>query len=343
MRDLRDYLTAAKDGSPANPGSPFNVKAASVTLRNFNREEIAALYAQHAADTGQIIDNAAVDRVYWWTMGQPFLVNALAGICVDELVHDRGVSVGVDHIEAAKERLVLSRTTHLDALAQRLRDARVAPIMASVIAGEAGIPYHSDDYDYCVDLGLLSNDRREAHIACPLYREVIARELTIDAQRGMALPTARWLRADGTLNAAVLVDGFRAWWRENAEFARGANAAGYHEALVHLTFMAFLQRVVNGGGRIVREFAAGRGAVDLVVELAGKRTVIELKRVRAGRDSRERIVEVGVGQLVAYLDTLGESEGWLLVFDQNEGLDWESRLWSEDRVEGAYVLHLRGA
>ncbi|MBM4368620.1 MAG: ATP-binding protein, partial [Deltaproteobacteria bacterium] len=35
MRDLRDYLSAAKDGASVNPGSPFNIKAASLTLRGF--------------------------------------------------------------------------------------------------------------------------------------------------------------------------------------------------------------------------------------------------------------------------------------------------------------------
>jgi hypothetical protein len=30
--------------------------------------------------------------------------------------------------------------------------------------------------------------------------------------------------------------------------------------------MAFLQRVVNGGGRITRQFAVGSGPADLLVE-----------------------------------------------------------------------------
>ena len=35
MRDLRDYLTAAKGGTAVNSGSPFNIKAGSLTLKNF--------------------------------------------------------------------------------------------------------------------------------------------------------------------------------------------------------------------------------------------------------------------------------------------------------------------
>ena len=33
-------------------------------------------------------------------------------------------------------------------------------------------------------------------------------------------------------------------------------SAPYHEAAAHLVLMAYLQRVINGGGRIEREYAA---------------------------------------------------------------------------------------
>jgi len=72
MRDLRDYLAHAKDGVAVNPDSPFNVKAASVTLRNFNAAEVEELYGQHTAATGQVFDSEAVARAFWWTAGQPY-------------------------------------------------------------------------------------------------------------------------------------------------------------------------------------------------------------------------------------------------------------------------------
>ena len=78
LRDLKDYLVEAKGGLPPNPGSPFNIKSHSLTLRNFTRDEVAELYAQHTEDTGQVFTQQAVDRAFFWSRGQPFLVNALA-------------------------------------------------------------------------------------------------------------------------------------------------------------------------------------------------------------------------------------------------------------------------
>jgi AAA domain len=78
LRDLRDYLTESKDGERVNPGSPFHVKATSLRVRDFSAEEVAALYAQHTAETGQVFTDDAVARAFWWTRGQPFLTNAVA-------------------------------------------------------------------------------------------------------------------------------------------------------------------------------------------------------------------------------------------------------------------------
>jgi len=43
--------------------------------------------------------------------------------------------------------------------------------------------------------------------------------------------------------------------------------------------MAFLQRVLNGGGHIDREYAAVRGRMDLLVEYNERKYVIEIKLV----------------------------------------------------------------
>ncbi len=343
MRDLRDYLAEAKGGVPVNPGSPFNIKAESITLQNFTHAEVAALYAQHTADTGQAFSPEAVAEADRLTRGQPFLVNALAKICIDKLVPDRSCTVEAGHIAGAREQLILSRTTHLDSLAQRLREPRVARVIAPIIEGTGAIEASSDDFTYCIDLGLVAPHARPPEIANPIYREIIARELSLVVQDNLRLPERPWKRADGSLDTAVLVENFLQWWRENSEFGEQNTPEYYREAFVHLCFMAYLQRVVNGGGQVHREYAAGTGRVDLCVEMGGRRAVVELKRVRAAVDTLERVLSGGVEQLSGYLDRLGEREGWLLVFDQRPGRTWDERLWSEDRQVGGRVLHLRGA
>ena len=267
MRDLRDYLVQSKDGRRINPGSPFNIKAASLTLRNFNHTEVGELLGQHTAETGQPFLPEALAEIARITDGQPFLVNALADLCVSALVPDRAQPITRAHVDTARERLILSRTTHLDNLSERLKEPRVAAIVQAVLLGDAphSIPYDSDDFAYVEDLGLLRRGPDGAEAANPLYREVLARALSLEVQCAIPRPWWPWALPDGRLDMAGLLTAFRGWWREHADGVWG-QVPRYPEAVPHLAMCAFLQRVVNGGGKVHREFAAGRGAMDLLIE-----------------------------------------------------------------------------
>jgi hypothetical protein len=94
-------------------------------------------------------------------------------------------------------------------------------------------------------------------IANALYREVLARQLTSERQASLPEARFRWTLPDGRLDMAALVEAFREWWRENADSLREGQGM-YREAAPHIAFMAFLQRLVSGGGRIFRECTSGR-------------------------------------------------------------------------------------
>lgn len=153
---------------------PPRVLVKSLTLRAFTRDEVQELYAQHTAETGQAFDPGSIDRAFDLTRGQPWLVNALAATAVDELALDRGAPVTVAHIDRAKERLILSRATHLDALADKLQEDRVRSVIQPVLSSqEVGSDVSRDDIDYVVDLGLIARDEAgNLVIANPIYREV---------------------------------------------------------------------------------------------------------------------------------------------------------------------------
>ncbi|WP_449571526.1 hypothetical protein [Methanospirillum sp.] len=63
-------------------------------------------------------------------------------------------------------------------------------------------------------------------------------------------------RPDGRLDTRYLFTAFQQFYRENSGI--WLEIAQYREAGPQLLLMAFLQRVVNGGGRIEREYGLGR-------------------------------------------------------------------------------------
>jgi hypothetical protein len=124
----------------------------------------------------------------------------------------------------------------------------------------------------------------------------------------------------------LLLAAFQEFFAEHSE--AWLSRFDYQEAGPHLLLMAFLQRIINGGGRIMHEFALGAGRADLVVEFGGARSVLELK-LRQGEQTQKE----GVAQLCTYLDRLGETEGHLLIFDRRKTMPWASKLFLEE-IEG---------
>ena len=98
--------------------------------------------------------------------------------------------------------------------------------------------------------------------------------------------------------------------------------------------MAFLQRVLNGNGRVERECAAGKGRMDLGIEYKGQWYVIEIKIVR-DHDSLQTVREEGLEQIGRYRDQFtADTPAWLVIFDRRTKIrkkSWDERIsWERD-------------
>ncbi|MBI2570317.1 MAG: ATP-binding protein, partial [Candidatus Schekmanbacteria bacterium] len=223
-----------------------------------------------------------------------------------------------EHVEAAREVLIERRDTHLDSLVERLREERVRRIVEPILVGEL-LPrdVYSDDVAYCQDLGLVRSGPSGLEIANPIYREVIPRALAWVLQQTLPIPRAPYIAADGTLRFEKLIGDFLTFWKEHGEFLlKGEN---YPEAAPHLVLMAYLQRVVNAGGVIEREYAVGMGRMDLLIRWrhpgGEQREAIEIK---VWRTNRPDPLLQGLAQLSGYLERLGLDEGTLVIFDRGQ-------------------------
>lgn len=314
LRDVRDYKVAAGGSEALHTASPFNIKVRSLTMREFTVEEVAALYTQHTAETGQPFEPEACARAFALTQGQPWLVNALAYVATEELRTTPTETITVADIERARDILVERQDTHLDSLAERLRDPRVRAVIEPMIQGENLASMPPDDLQFVVDLGLVRQTADGVvEVANPIYREIIARQLTVTMRASLPKITPTWLDAAGRIDFEKLLDAFIEFWLRHGEALLGSSP--YNEAAPHLVLMAFLQRVVNGGGRIDREYAIGAKRLDLCVEHQGAKLGIEVKTWRDSDKARDPSVE-GLAQLDGYLARIGVSRGWLLLFDQ---------------------------
>ena len=342
VRDVRDYRIHTSKGEIITGGSCFNIKTKSLTLGNFSEAEVRCLYGQHTAETGQVFEEIIFPRVMALTGGQPWLVNALARELTGKMpaLKDRSRPVTLDDVDEAKERLILRRDTHLDQLVDKLRESRVRHVIEPMLQNEE-LPGTTSEEDlaYVTDLGLIKpTGRRRAQIANEIYREIIPRTLTFVTQVNLdaTISDTAFHLPDGRLDFREMLAGFQQFYRENSEVWN--KRAIYEEAAPQLLLQAWLQRVVNGGGHIEREYALGRGRADIFVRFfydangkrAEQRFVVEMKVVRR---SLEATIEEGLKQTAGYADQCHPDEAHLIVVDPapSSARSWDDKVFVQER------------
>jgi hypothetical protein len=351
VRDVRDYrIHSKRENAVITGGSAFNIKAASLRLGNFTEHDVHELLQQHTQETGQVFEPEAVGRIWDFSRGQPWLVNALAyETCFNmESGRDRRQPIRAWVVSEAKDRLIARRETHLDQLSDKLKEDRVRRVLVPLLAGVQDprlIP--EDDVQYVADLGIVTT---EGHIdiANPVYREIIPRELTYSTQLTISHQTQWYIKPDGRLNLNKLLSAFQEFFREHSE--HWMERFAYREAGPQLLLQAFLQRIVNSGGRVEREYGLGRMRTDLLVvwplgkekgrmnETADhpvQKAVIELKILYK---SLERTISDGLAQTWEYVDRSGAEEAHLVIFDRRPGVSWEQKIFQRSEMwEGHFI------
>src|SRR6056297_1437562 len=363
VRDVRDYrIFSDKDQQMITGGSAFNVKAKSLTVGDFTQEEIRTLYEQHTKETGQEFEEGLYELAWEYTRGQPWLVNALANeVCFENKAgRDRSNPITTQMFEAAKNALIIRRDTHIDQLADKLKEERVRRGIEPVLSGkDMSNQFRYTDVEYVQDLGLIKRTQEGYQIANAIYREVIPRELGYMTQLSLESNYRRqwYVEKDGKLNMMKLLTNFQQFFREHSE--SWLTRFKYEEAGPQLLLQAFLQRIINGGGLIDREYGLGRKRTDLYIRWPIikdrftenkkqnhdeqkehpfplsynpddlQRIVIELKLKH--NNALERVIEEGLKQTAAYVDKTGAKEAYLIIFDQ-ENKNWDERIFIETRT-----------
>lgn len=365
VRDVRDYrIHSDRDKSIITGGSAFNIKSVSLRLGDFTEPEVYELLEEHTKETGQPFDVKAKEIIWEYTQGQPWLVNALAYQACFETKAKRDkilekMPITEEMIIDAKEALILRRETHLDQLADKLKEERVKRVIEPIIQGrEESYDLLDDDIWYVRDLGLIKLDGG-IHISNPIYAEIIPRQLTFGTQQTIHHKTAWYVRDDGTLDMPKLLKGFQEFFRENSE--SWVERFQYKEAGPQLLMQAFLQRVINSGERIEREYGLGRGRTDLMViwnysktlrveneipskeikkegvneELNAKQTkrvqkeIIELKILHK---FLEKTISGGLEQTYQYMDRCGCNDGHLVIFDRDGSKTWKEKIFCKTEM-----------
>ncbi len=326
MRDIRDYkVKILGNKKTIGSKSPFNIIKEAFTLINFTIEEVTDLYKQHTEQTEQVFEKQVIEYIYEQSGGQPWLVNAIASEIIEKLLkNDFSKPITTKLAEQAIKNIILRRDTHIDSLLDKLNEERVRKILEPVIFTTKNSDvknFKSDDLQYCKDLGLIINKDDSLQPANPIYAEIIIRELSYDTQERIKASIKNiWINENGNIEMDSLLKAFQEFWRENSDI--WLDKYDYKEAAPHLILQAFLQRIINGGGDVLREYAYARKRIDLCVRYNNKKYPLELK-IHYGK----KTIPEGLEQLSEYMDGFGEKIGWLIIFDRRKLKTWDEKLY----------------
>ncbi|MEM7182862.1 MAG: AAA-like domain-containing protein [Spirochaetota bacterium] len=339
VRDVRDYrIHSGKSNEIITGGSAFNIKAESLRLGNFSQSEIETLYSQHTEATGQEFVREIYPYVYELTGGQPWLINALAYEACFRMKEnrDRSRTITKEIIEKAKENLILRRDTHIDQLLYKLSEERVQRVIEPILQNEGSTDgMKEEDVQYLIDLGLITRKtNKKVSIANTIYQEVIPREITSGLQYGIHQDNNWYIESNtGKLDFVKLLKAFQEFYRENSEhWLKGMQ---YREAGSQLLLQAFLQRIINGGGMIDREYGLGRRRTDLFIRWFYdtkdrskiQKIVVECKLIHK---SKEKTLAEGLQQTLDYKDKCAGEEAYLILFDKAENKSWQEKTYLEN-------------
>ncbi|MEA3465755.1 MAG: ATP-binding protein, partial [Thermodesulfobacteriota bacterium] len=220
-------------------------------------------------------------------------------------------------------------------LTDKLREERVHRVISAILSAPKNhLHVSDDDLQYSVDLGLIQR-KPQIHIANRIYREIIPRELTAAAQDTITQQSHWFITADHRLDMPKLLTAFQQFFREHSK--SWIEQFQYKEAGPQLLMQAFLQRIINGGGRINREYALGRKRTDLTIEWPldeeqgffgpVQRIVIELK-IRYG--ALDTVINKGLEQTSGYADSFGAQEAYLIIFNRDAEIPWDDKIWQRE-------------
>jgi len=314
LRDPRDSESQGPSSQSA-PSSSTGVEGEVLSLPPFTRAQIATLLASLKERTGDDILPGALDRIFELTQGNPYLVNGLALRLLDAFDCRNEPITAVD-VERARDLLLERRGGLLDEVAERMRDQRLRTLVEQIAIGTArDRDLGPDELRLAIELGVVKrNADGRPVLANPIWLGLVGRLMPNSVRSIFPTGQPTWLSEGGQLDADRLLDAFLDFWRKHGDAL--FSSAPYGE-LSPLVLTTFLNRVIKHGGLIEREYALGRGRMDVCIRQGGAALALVVK-VR--RDREPDPIPEGLAQLDDALTKLNLEKGWLVVFDRRKGL-----------------------
>lgn len=337
-------------GVESKRGSPFNVQR-SLQVPNLTEAEVAELFAQYAAESGQPVLPEVVAKVFEMTRGQPGLASWFGELLTEKYNPDPTQPIGMQgwHLVYAAARQIEPNNTIMNLVSKAIQHGHEV----SQLFTRANVPF-SFDQEWCNALymnGIISYEKTMGddllpRFVCRFSSPFVQQRLY--AGLAAALDDRRVPVVDPhddltdvfvRLDLPALLDRYSDYLKRLAKkgihpWEGQARRADLHiaEAAGHFHLYWWLVEAAKGHLVVSPEFPTGNGKVDLHMSNRSQSGVIEVKSFTQRSDLPSQRA-----QAARYAASRGLSRATLAMFVPTDDEALLASLSGEQEVEGVTV------
>ncbi len=305
-------------------GSPFNVQR-SMPIPNLTEAEVNEMYHWYERESGQPVEQAVIDRVFYETQGQPGLVSWLGELLTETYNATPEQPITLAHFEDVYSLAlnVLPNNNLLNIISK----ARQEPYKDTVLElfrtrKETTFRYEDPPLNFLYLNGVIDWERQGHEHVIKFPSPLVQKRLFHAFAREIAPEGSRLYDPFADLSDTITEDALylpallrraATYFRENRSWLfqaapRRADLRLY-EAVYHFNLYTYLRDFMRRRGQVWPEFPTGNGKVDLMIRYAGRTYVIEVKSFTDAYEYRESL-----GQAARYAQQLGLADITLALF-----------------------------
>ena len=275
-------------------GSPFNVQR-SLHIPNLTFAEIEGMFKWYEQESGQRVEPAVIERLFYETQGQPGLTCWFGELLTETYNQTAGKPITPDNFaEVYAAALNVLPNNHILNIISKAKQEPYKQFVLEMFKMDEKIPFRYDDsrisflyLNGVVDWEKESKTEHYLKFACPFAQKRLFNYFAYELFPEMGQLHDPFDRLEDTitedsLNIKNLMRRYEGYLRQNRDWLfkdapRKTNLRLY-EAVYHFNLYMYLVRFLQRrGGQVYPEFPTGNGKVDLIIKYAGQTYGLELK------------------------------------------------------------------
>ena len=275
-------------------GSPFNVQR-SLPIPNLSYQEVNGMFQWYSEESGQMVEQEVIDRIFSETNGQPGLTCWFGELLTETYNSDKQSAITIQHFEEvlAAAVKILPNNNILNIVSKSNQEPFKQVVLELFKTDrKMEFTYDNNRLNYLYMNGVITyeeENRTEYYVkfSSPFVQKRLFNYFSHEffSNLGSLVEPYKDLNdviSDSQLNIRGILTLYQDYLKANSEWLfksvpRRSDMRIY-EAIFHFNLFAYLNEFLKStGGRVVPEFPTGNGKIDLIIHYANQIYGLELK------------------------------------------------------------------